>query len=244
MRNATNGISIHRLARLDLRFAPRPWVFARERRAEIDAHFARLRRDKAIWNGRVLLMYDHALAGDVLRGDWLETDFASFLAWRDWGFPDPAMRNCFAAAALQGSDGGFVLGVMGPQTSNAGKTYFPSGTPEPGDVADGRVDLEASVRRELLEETGIAAHELDISPGWDMVMAGPRIALMKPMRARKDAAALRARIRTHLAREPETELSDVHLARGPADIRPAMPDFVVAYLDARWNILAKGGGGR
>lgn len=244
MRGAASGISIQSVARLDLRFAPRPWVFARERRAEIDAHFARLQRDRPVWNGRVLLMYKHALAGDMLRGDWLETDFASFLAWRDWGFPDPAIRNCFAAAALQGADGGFVLGVMGGQTSNAGKIYFPSGTPEPGDVADGRVDLEASVRRELLEETGIAAEELDVVPGWDAVMAGPRIALMKQMRAKEDAAALRARIRAHLARDPQAELSDARVARGPADIHPAMPDFVVAYLNARWNVLAKGGGGR
>jgi 8-oxo-dGTP pyrophosphatase MutT (NUDIX family) len=244
MRGMTGGISIQSVTRLDLRFAPRRWAFAQERRAEIDAHFARLQRDKPVWNGRVLLMHEHALTGDMLRGDWLETDFASFLAWRDWGFPDPAMCNCFAAAALQGSDGGFVLGVMGARTSNAGKIYFPSGTPEPGDVADGRVDLEASVRRELLEETGIAAEDLDVASGWDVVTAGPRIALMKPMRAKEDAAALRERVRAYLTSDPEAELSDIHVARRPADLHPAMPDFVVAYLGARWNVLAKGGGGR
>ncbi len=45
------------LTGLDLRFEPAPWPFADERRAEIDAHFAKLRAAKpAMWNGRVLLL--------------------------------------------------------------------------------------------------------------------------------------------------------------------------------------------
>ena len=80
---------------------------------------------------------------------------ASFIAWRDWGFPDRAVRNCFAAGAIRASDGAFVLGVMGPQTANAGKIYFPAGTPDPGDVVGQEVDLAGSVRREIAEETGL-----------------------------------------------------------------------------------------
>ena len=56
------------------------------------------------------------------------------IAWRDWGFPDRAVRNCFSAGAIRASDGAFVLGVMGAQTANAGKIYFPAGTPDPSDV--------------------------------------------------------------------------------------------------------------
>ena len=47
-----------RIERVAMRFAPRPWPFAVERRAEIDAYFAQLQRAQpALWNGRVLLMY-------------------------------------------------------------------------------------------------------------------------------------------------------------------------------------------
>src|SRR6185437_10809640 len=117
---------------------PRSWPFAVERRAEIDAHFAMLRRDKpALFNGRVLVQHSHEIAGAALRGEYLETDFASFIAWRDWGFPDTTMRNCFGLGALRGSDGGFLLGVMGAHTANAGRIYFPGGTPDPSDVFDG-----------------------------------------------------------------------------------------------------------
>src|SRR5687768_7384374 len=130
------------LSRLDLSFAPKPWAFADERRAEIDAYFAAMQRaNPRLWNGRVLVMHEHAITGDVLRGAYLETDYASFLAWRNWNFPDRDMNNCFALGALQSSDGAFLLGVMAPHTANAGKIYFPGGTPEPVDVINGKVDL-------------------------------------------------------------------------------------------------------
>ncbi len=99
--------------RLQLAYSPWPWPFASERRGEIDAHFAEQRREKPeLWNGRVLLLRDFSIAGGVFRGSYSETDFASFLAWRDWNFPDPRVKNSFAMCALRGSDGGFLLGVM------------------------------------------------------------------------------------------------------------------------------------
>ncbi|MGD9844969.1 MAG: NUDIX hydrolase [Variibacter sp.] len=226
-----------RIARLDLAFAPRAWPFAQERRADIERHFAAQRRaNPALWNGRVLMMHAFEMEGDTLRGAYLETDFASFLAWRDWGFPDQDMRNCFGMAALRGSDGGFVLGVMGGQTANPGNVYFPAGTPDPSDIVDGRVDIARSVNRELLEETGLDADELDAEPGWHMVLAGPRIALMKMLTARDDAATLRRRILHHLASEREPELSDIVIARRPADLGDKVPDHVTAFLHHAWRL--------
>ncbi len=224
------------LDHLDLRYAPRPWPFADARRAEIDAHFAERCRDNPhLWNGRVLVMHDFAIDGAVLRGAYLETDFASFLAWRDWDFPDRSMRNCFALAALRGADGAFVAGVMGAHTANAGKTYFAGGTPDPDDVVGDTVDLAGSVLRELAEETGLAAAEVMPAAGWNAVLAGPRIAMLKVLDSALPAAALRERIRDFLRREAHPELADVRIVRAPADVDASMPPFMAAFFAHVWG---------
>src|SRR5665213_476873 len=103
---------IHRVTTLDLRLEPRPWPFAQARRADIAAHFAAKAREKPIWNGRVLLGRDPVFAGTRFGASYFEADFASFLAWRDWGFPDADIFNGFGMGALRCCDGAFVLGEM------------------------------------------------------------------------------------------------------------------------------------
>jgi len=220
------------LDRADLAFTPWRWPFADEKRAAIDAHFAELRRrTPALWNGRVLLLRDAGFGDRSLTGTFFETDFASFLAWRNWGFPEAGAINCFAMGAIRSSDGAYLLGVMGPHTANAGRIYFPAGTPDPDDVVGSAVDLDGSVRREVAEETGLAPADFDARPGWTAVVEGPRIALMKLLQAREPAAALRSRALAHLAREAEPELADVLVVAGRGDFPANMPAFVAAFLE-------------
>ncbi len=222
---------IVQIERLDLTVGQHTWAFAETKRAEIDAHFREAKSLRpALWNGRVLLMHDCAVSGGVLKGQYLETDFASFLAWRDWGYPDTSVRNAFAQAALQSADGAFLLGVMGDQTANAGRIYFPSGTPEPADIVDGTVDLEFNLMRELEEETGLAASDVSVDSAWTMLDYGSRLALMRIVRSSEPADRLRARILGHVAAEKQPELVDIHVVRTCADLDSRMPDFVTAYL--------------
>jgi hypothetical protein len=108
-----------RINRLETTFHPGPWAFAQRNRAEIDAHFAALcRQNPALWNGRVLMLDDHAIEGSIFRGSFLEIDYASFLTWRDWGRPEAGVKDCFAQAALRAADGAFLLGVMAPHTAH------------------------------------------------------------------------------------------------------------------------------
>jgi 8-oxo-dGTP pyrophosphatase MutT (NUDIX family) len=226
--------SIHRVTTLDLTYEPRPWSFAQTRRAEISAHFAEKQREKpAIWNGRVLLARDPVLDEAHLSARYFEADFASFLAWRDWGFPDKEVVNGFGMGALRASDGAFVLGEMGSHTANGGRIYFPSGTPDLEDVRDGRLDIPASVAREVEEETGLAPHEYRAASYWDCISTGTALAMIRELDVDMPGEALREKIEANLAQQSHPELSAIHLVRKRSDLTGAMPRFVTAYLEAQ-----------
>jgi len=197
---------IRSVAELDLAFAPRVWPFAEDHAEEILAHWLKLRSTRPrLFDGRVLLMSAHEFArradgATILRGECFETDYKAFLAWRDFGFPDRSVRNCFSMAALQSSDGAYILGRMAAHTANAGAIYFAAGTPDRHDVFGSRVDLRASVLRELQEETGLAPSEVEVAENWFVVDAPPRIACLKPAKVAEKAAALKARFARELCR--------------------------------------------
>jgi len=178
-----------------------------------------------------------------LRGTYFEVGFAEFLAWRDWDFPDPAVVNCFAMGALRASDGAYLLGVMSDHTVNAGRIYFPAGTPDPHDVRGETVDLFGNVMRELAEETGLTAHDVSVAPGWHAVLESSRIALMKRVDVPCPASQVRTRILGHLAREAQPELSDIRIVRSAADLDHNMPRFVSAYLLHMWRAHSGSGAG-
>jgi 8-oxo-dGTP pyrophosphatase MutT (NUDIX family) len=227
--------SIVPIDHLELAFAARRWAFADRRRAEIDAHFAaRRRQTPELWNGRVLVLHEAEVAGRTLRGTFSETDFASLMAWRDWGFPTADAVNCFAAAALRTFDGAFLLGVMGSHTANAGQAYFPCGTPDLQDVSGDRVDLDHSVMREVAEETGLLAQDGTAAAGWQAVVSARCIALVKRLQLSERAEVMRARILGHLATESQPELVDIRIVRGPADVAACMPEYVTAFLAHAW----------
>jgi hypothetical protein len=231
-----SDIAIFPVERLALTFEPRPWAFAAERRAEIDAFFAALQRDRpGVWNGRVLVMHRQRLAEGVFSGAYLETDYASFAAWRAWGRPPAGVHDCFGAAVVVAADGGVLLGVMGEATAQAGRVYFPCGTPDRDDIVDGTVDLAGSVARELKEETGCDVAGFAAAPGWIAVVDGGLIMQVKVLRAAEPADRLRARILAHIAREAKPELCDVRIVRGQGDFTPAMPRFVTAFLTWHFN---------
>ena len=227
--------TIYRVTSLDLPVQPWDWPFATARRGEIDAHFARRQSEKPkLWNGRVLLGRKPAFEGLRFSASYFETDFASFLAWRDWGFPDKDVFNGFGMGALRCADGAFVMGEMGAHTANDGRIYFPAGTPDLDDIAGGAVDIEGSVARELEEETGLTRADYQADADWHCVVTDVAVAMIRILRVRMSGEATRARIEANLARQPQPELSTIHLVRGRADLTVAMPRFVTAFMEAQF----------
>jgi 8-oxo-dGTP pyrophosphatase MutT (NUDIX family) len=226
--------SIHRVTTLELRVRPWAWPFAEARRADIAAHFAQKQREKPkMWNGKVLLGRNPVFTADRFSAEYFESDFASFLAWRDWGFPDKDVFNGFGMGALRCSDGAFVMGEMGGHTANAGRVYFPSGTPDLDDVKDGALDIPSSVAREVEEETGLAPSDYRPGAYWDCVVSGRAIAMIRILQVDASGEAVRARLEANLARQDHPELAGIRLVRGIADLTATMPRFVAAFIEAR-----------
>lgn len=222
---------VHHVASLDLVLKPAPWPFASERAAEIAAYFDKLQAVKpAIWNGRVLQCRNRRIEDSAYCADYFETNFASFMAWRDWKPPADGVTHCFGGGALRSADGAFILGRMADHTANAGRVYFPAGTPEPGDIDGGRVDLAASVAREMLEETGLTTDDYTVQGGWVVVEDQRLTACYQRLHAHLPAAALLDRIDAFLKREAQPELSEIIAVRSLAELPEAAPDFVRAFL--------------
>lgn len=230
------NVSVRHLEHLEFSFAPWPWPFAQERRSEIDEFFRReCEKNPALWNGRLLLLRDPGIAGGTLSGSFFETDYASMVAALAWDAMEERVKSCFPAAAIVTADGAFILGEMAEYTYSGGRILFPCGSVERADVAGAQVNVCATLRRELLEETGIAADSLSLEPGWYAVAAGPLLALVKVMRAAATAEEFRRRICANLAAQERPELRDVVVVRGRSDISIRMPSWVTAFLGEAWS---------
>ena len=228
-------VEIVPVERVEITVAPWQWQFAVKRRAEIDAHFAVRQQRQPLWNGRVILLKDYRIENGMLSGSGFETDFASFVAWRDWNFPDRDVFNVFAMAAVRAADGGYLLGQMADHTASAGLLYFPCGSPDLEDVSDGKLDLEGSAARELFEETGTDIATLAAEPGWSLVREQNFIALIKRFTSAENAQQLRTRILYYLASGAHSELSDIRVVSGRGDLTAQVPAFVAAFLESVWR---------
>jgi 8-oxo-dGTP pyrophosphatase MutT (NUDIX family) len=227
---------IYRVARLETPYRPARWEFAEREAARIDEHWARAFAEKPkLFDGKVLMLRDAEIVatpgGDVFRGTFFDTSFRNFLAWFAFGFPDEDVFNTFAMAALRARDGAFLLGEMGAHTINAGQIYFAAGTPDRSDIFGDRVDLAASVAREMEEETGISPAQAPPAPGWSVVVSGRKIACMQERLLSWTAAETCAQVDSFIAGDANPELVRLHAAHGPQDIdAQKMPDFIQTFL--------------
>jgi 8-oxo-dGTP pyrophosphatase MutT (NUDIX family) len=209
---------------LDLHLRPGAWTFADAERVRINDHWRKLVDDNPkIWNGDVLICTRAELKNGELEGDFLKTDYASFVAWRDWGWPDKTVCNVFGSAAVVSADGAVLYGRMAGHTLNAGKVYPPGGSLEVKDVTqDGRVDVMGSITRELEEETGLKAADAE----WGQLLAifdEHRLSVAQVFRFADTAEALAAKVRRYLHAGHEDELSDIEIITRSSRFDSTMP---------------------
>ncbi|WP_428671400.1 GNAT family N-acetyltransferase [Roseibium sp.] len=219
--------AVHEIETLDITLSPEPWPFETQNRAAIDAHFEEARkRIPLLWNGRTLKLTDYHFENGTFTGTCRECSYAAFLAWRDWGAPDPTAFNFFGSAILRSSDGALLYGVMSERTATAGQIYPPGGNLDPTDLApDGKVDVTGATYRELEEETGIAKDCVEAACSL-VVFDGPRIAVIQVFDTGIPAEELRERIVRHSLATGEQELADMRILRSRQDLEdPAIVPF-------------------
>lgn len=207
--------------RVELRLTDDTWSFAAENAAEIADHWADMTAaNPTLFNGNVLLMASGGLTNGLFKADLIEVDYASFITWRDWGWCDKSVHDCYGCAVLMSSDGALVMGRMAPHTVNGGMIYPPGGSLTRDDLLPGgKVDMTGSIARELAEETGLAASEAEPG-GFYLTASDQRLAIGQVLRFDQTAEELAARIEAHIAAEEQSELSQVIIMRQVSDVDP------------------------
>lgn len=236
----TSEVLIRRVSRVEARYVPMEWAWAERNRELIEATWKRRTADKPkMYNGRVLLLSDVKFEQDLCRNIYFETNYADFVTWIDSGYPDRSIANGFAMGALRGSDGAYICGVMGEDTTNAGRVYFAAGTPDPSDLRpDGSVDLSASLTRELSEETGLAESDYHVEDEWIVVQRWPTVALLRMVTLPITVEEGAKRIRANIAAQEDPELQDVRIIRTLGDVdRKAMPLFLQSFFE--WDFAQR-----
>ncbi len=225
---------IEPVTQLRLEVSEAGWGFADRHRADIARHWQQVMAEKpTLWNGGVLLCTEAETHDGVFAATLVKSDFASFIAWRDWGRPDQSVRNCFGVPVVFSSDGALLIGVMNGWTLNAGKAYPPSGTLEPKDIrSDGTVDAVGSMRSELLEETGL---DLDEARPGEMVAIfdGPRLAIARRYDFQLSFAEMQRRFAAHQSTEETPELAAIEAVWNSSQTDSRMPGYaqdIVRYF--------------
>ena len=195
------------------------WAFADAAAPAIDEHWtSRIAENPSLFNGRVFIMEEGGLAGEQFVAVLKPIEFKAFLYWKEKACSASHGFDCFGSALLRSSEGHVLLGRAGRRTINAGLAYPPGGFFDERDVRDGRIDLEASVRREAIEETGLPEVMLKAEPFVWVTRIGPQISLGVEYRLPASSDDIRSAILDNLSRQAKPELDDIVVVKSALDL--------------------------
>lgn len=203
--------------------------------AQIETHWQqRQRANPGFFNGVIHVMDAGSLTNGVFEASFKRTDFKSFLYWRENGYPEAGAYDAFGSALILSREGHVLLGRQRAGNINAGLAYLPGGFIDQRDVAaDGMIDIAASIRRELAEETGLTEVAVVEQPGYFIVRVGPLVSMVRTFRSHLGSAELRQQILARLAWDVEPELADIVVIGSRADIEGAnVPTYSALAIQA------------
>lgn len=224
----TGGEGISSLDTCELQVTDEPWEWAADNAPAVKRFWNKALVDKpSLFNGQVLVMGEHNVAGGCLIGTVHKTDYASFLYYKNKGLPEAAgVRNVFGCAVVRSVEGHLLFGRMAPYTASSGRVYPMAGTPDLEDVKDGKLDIEGSIVRELQEEAGLTATDAIRQPGYLLIENAGMSALCAVLDFDASSRDLKLRMMRHIDMQDEPELDDIVVFRRAAfHVHHRMPGF-------------------
>lgn len=217
---AASLYQVRRVANVDLRLDDAPLALAAGVAGKVARHWQRrVAENRALFDGAILAGQDVVFGEQLLTVSFRATGFSTFLYWREGGGADVNLVDTFGSAVLIAADGAFLVGRAGASTVNAGRTYFIGGFIDRADAgADGRVDIDRSIARELAEEVGLRAGGLVRDPGYRVAYDGRMLSIGTVLRSGLDAASFRAQMLDYARAEPSQEIADIVVVRSEADV--------------------------
>ncbi len=219
---------VHRIRRYAIRCSTGSWPFARREEGAIRDHWTQRSTDNPkFFNGRVYVMTSGGLREDCLEGTLAATDFAASLYWRETGYRDRTVVDCFGSAILLGSDGTLIYGRQTPGHVNSGMLYPPGGFVDRRDIDScGTVDFDGSIAREVAEELALRPDTLDRDAGYLLTRAGPLLSVGIIYRLAVPGREFCSQVRALLASDAAPELETlITLASATEAAAHAMPAY-------------------
>jgi 8-oxo-dGTP pyrophosphatase MutT (NUDIX family) len=221
-----------------LETGPHPFIAGNE--DAIARNWERATADNpALFDGRMALLSELKLAGEDLVGRCHIVPYSAFMYWRTLR-PVDGIIHAYAHALLVSSDNALVLIRMGATSVNAGLVYCAAGSFEPEDFRDGLADIEANMRREVWEETGLDITDWEHEHAYQILAKVTGTVLFRRYFSDRTADELAESIRAHVALESEPEIE------GPVIVRTAedKPDRLAAQMPALidWHFATSRGG--
>jgi 8-oxo-dGTP pyrophosphatase MutT (NUDIX family) len=200
---------------------------SRDHASEIAENWQReIAANPALFDGRLIFLTRVGLAGDDLDAQGHITPFSAFMWWRRQ-VPRPPGFHISAYAAIETSDGALVAIRMGAHTANPGQVYFAAGSFEPEDVVDGYCDVEANMRREVMEETGLDLSSATVNSGYHASRQGSVVTIFRLYRFDIDATDMVVRIEAHMRVAEDKEIAGAVVIRS-AD--PSAQNYNISML--------------
>jgi len=216
----------------DISVADGPHPLYLQKRDEIEANWiVEHAANPALFNGDMLIHRDIGVdaEGRLVATGHL-TPYATMLWWRKQP-TRPIAEHLFPIAVPITSDGAILAIEMAAKTANAGRVYCAAGSLDAHDIVGRKVDLDANMMREVLEETGIDLSLAKPVGGYLGVRVFRAVTVFRTFLLPYDAEEACARVRHHMETDHEQEIAGPVIIRDKSRDGRNYPAFMPPIID-------------